>query len=301
MSDPASVPSPSTDRGRTADDPTEIPMAGWKDIALRVKDQMRSDHVTLSSAGVAFFGFTALIPMLAATVSIYGLIAAPSDLTSLVNRIRGAAPPEVADMLQQQLESITSSSSGALGVGALVGVLVALWSASSGMAHLVEAINIAYDEDVDDRSFWLRRLLALGLTLGVLVAVATVATVFAVAGAVGGGVGVVVDVAGWVLTAAIASAALAVLYRNAPDRDAPEWRWATPGAAVAIVSILISSFLFRLYVTQFGSYNETYGALGAIVVVLTWLFLVSMTVVVGAEINAELEHQTAVDTTTGDE
>lgn len=276
-------------------------MAGWKDIALRVKDQMRSDHVTLSSAGVAFFGFTALIPMLAATVSIYGLIAAPSDLTSLVNRIRGAAPPEVADMLQQQLESITSSSSGALGVGALVGVLVALWSASSGMAHLVEAINIAYDEDVDDRSFWLRRLLALGLTLGVLVAVAAVATVFAVAGAVGGGVGVVVDVAGWVLTAAIASAALAVLYRNAPDRDAPEWRWATPGAAVAIVSILISSFLFRLYVTQFGSYNETYGALGAIVVVLTWLFLVSMTVVVGAEINAEIEHQTAVDTTTGDE
>jgi membrane protein len=279
-------------------------MAGWKDIALRVKDQMRSDHVTLSSAGVAFFGFTALIPMLAATVSIYGLIAAPSDLTSLVNRIRGAAPPEVADMLQQQLESITSSSSGALGVGAVVGVLVALWSASSGMAHLVEAINIAYDEDVDDRSFWLRRLLALGLTLGVLVAVAAVAavaTVFAVAGAVGGGVGVVVDVAGWVLTAAIASAALAVLYRNAPDRDAPEWRWATPGAAVAIVSILISSFLFRLYVTHFGSYNETYGALGAIVVVLTWLFLVSMTVVVGAEINAEIEHQTAVDTTTGDE
>lgn len=276
-------------------------MAGWKDIALRVKDQMRSDHVTLSSAGVAFFGFTALIPMLAATVSIYGLIAAPSDLTSLVNRIRGAAPPEVADMLQQQLESITSSSSGALGVGAVVGVLVALWSASSGMAHLVEAINIAYDEDVDDRSFWLRRLLALGLTLGVLVAVAAVATVFAAAGAVGGGVGVVLDVAGWVLTAAIASAALAVLYRNAPDRDAPEWRWATPGAAVAIVSILISSFLFRLYVTQFGSYNETYGALGAIVVVLTWLFLVSMTVVVGAEINAEIEHQTAVDTTTGDE
>jgi membrane protein len=262
---------------------------------------MRSDHVTLSSAGVAFFGFTALIPMLAATVSIYGLIAAPSDLTSLVNRIRGAAPPEVADMLQQQLESITSSSSGALGVGAVVGVLVALWSASSGMAHLVEAINIAYDEDVDDRSFWLRRLLALGLTLGVLVAVAAVATVFTVAGAVGGGVGVVVDVAGWVLTAAIASAALAVLYRNAPDRDAPEWRWATPGAAVAIVSILISSFLFRLYVTHFGSYNETYGALGAIVVVLTWLFLVSMTVVVGAEINAEIEHQTAVDTTTGDE
>lgn len=105
--------------------------------------------------------------------------------------------------------------------------------------------------------------------------------------------------AGWVLTAAITSAALAVLYRNAPDD--PEWRWVTPGAAVAIVSILISSFLFRLYVTQFGSYNETYGALGAIVVVLTWLFLVSMTVVVGAEINAEIEHQTAVDTTTGDE
>lgn len=301
MSDPASLTSPSTDRGRRADDPTEIPMAGWKDIALRVKGQMRSDHVTLSSAGVAFFGFTALIPMLAATVSIYGLIAAPSDLTSLVNRIRGGAPPEVANMLQQQLESITSSSSGALGVGAIVGVLVALWSASSGMAHLVEAINIAYDEDDDDRSFWLRRLLALGLTLGVLVAIAAVATVFAVAGAVGGRVGVVVDVAGWMLAAAIASAALAVLYRNAPDRDDPDWRWATPGAVVAIVSILISSFLFRLYVTKFGSYNETYGALGAIVVVLTWLFLVSLTVVVGAEINAEIEHQTTVDTTTADE
>jgi len=284
----------STVRGRNAEAPTEIPARGWKDIALRVKDQFAEDHVTLTAAGVAFFGFTAIAPLIAAAVSIYGLVTDPSDITSVVSRINSAAPQEVADLVAQQLDAVTDASTSALGLASLIAFVVALWSASSGVSHLMEAINIAYDEDTDDRPFWKRRALAISLTLG-FVAFTIASTVLLQ----------VLD--GWLTALALAFIAvgglggLAVLYRVAPDRDDPEWRWVTPGAIFALLAWLVVSLGFRTYVTSFGSYNETYGALGSIVVVLTWLYLSAVVVIVGAEINTEIERQTHQDSTVGPE
>lgn len=287
------------DRGRGAEKPQHIPAKGWRDIALRVKDQFKEDHVTLTAAGVAFFGFLALIPLQIAGVSLFGLVADPSQVTSLVDRLSDSVPSEVADFLQQQLRSIVTSSGGALGIGLLIGVLTALWTASSGVAHLVEAVNIAYDED-DGRSFWKRRLLALGLTLGLLVMLAAIGFTVSVLAAIGSGVlGVLAEVLSWVVVAAIMAAGLSVLYRFGPDRDDPQWQWASPGAAFAVVAWVAVSIGFRFYVSRFGSYQETYGSLAAIIVVLTWLFLSAAVVIIGAEINAELERQTARDTTKG--
>lgn len=279
-------------RGRGAESPFQIPLSGWKDIALRIKDQFSEDHVTLTAAGVAFFAFSALAPTLAAAVSIYGLGADPSDIGSVVDRVRAAAPAEVADLVEQQLRNVTDAQSSALGFATVVGILLAIWSASSGMAHLMEAINIAYDEDTDDRPFWKRRLLAIGLTLGfvgfVFVAVALFSSLTGVAA-----------IFGWVAVAVGGLLGLAVLYRYAPDRDDPEWEWITPGAVVAMLGWLVVSFGFRFYVSRFGSYNETYGALGSVVVMLTWLYLSAVVVVLGAEINTEIERQTLKDTTIG--
>ncbi len=288
-----------TDRGRDADEPTDVPATGWKDIALRVKDEMTTDHVSLSASGVAFHAFLALAPLLVASVSIYGLVADPSNVTKLVDRLGSSVPEQLAALIEQQLTRVVESGSGALGVGAVIGILAALWSASSGMSHLMEAINIAYDEDVDDRPFWKKRGIAIGLTLLLIAFLAIVSTIlgFAVAGS--GVVGIALFIAATVVSALLLMALLATIYRYSPDRDEPEWSWASVGAVVAVIGWLIASALFTFYVSRFGSYNETYGTLGAVVVVLLWMFITALVVLIGAEINAELEHQTTEDTTDG--
>ncbi len=291
------------DRGRDADRASEIPAAGWRDIAVRVKNEFKKDHVTLTSSGVAFFGFLALVPLIAAGVSIYGLIADPSQVTRLVDRIDGSIPREVSAFLEQQLTTVAGSSAGALGFGVAIGILVSLWSASSAFSHLMEAVNIAYDEDTDDRPFWKKRLLAIGFTLGLLALLAGAAAVLTVASKLADstGVAVVWQLLGWAAVAALMGLSLAVLYRFGPDRADPQWRWVSWGATFAVVGWIAVSLGFRYYVSNFGSYNETYGSLATIVVLLMWLYLSAMVVTLGAEINSEIEHQTAEDTTVGPE
>lgn len=281
------------DRGRTAKRPGGIPVSGWKDVALRVKDQYSEDHVTLTGAGVAFFGFFALGPLLAATVSIYGLIADPADITSIVDDLRAAAPGEVANLVEQQLQSLSESNASALGIAALISIFVSLWSASSGFGHLMEAINIAYDEDTDDRPFWRRRLIAIGFTVGFLALVGAAAFLLRT---LAGGLAFVA----WIAVGAAVVVGLGVLYRYGPDRSDAKWEWVTPGAIFAVMGGLAVSIGFRYYVKFFGSYNDTYGAIGSIIIVLTWLYLSAVIVIVGAEINTELERQTLSDSTTGE-
>jgi len=281
-----------TTRGKTAEHPGEIPAAGWKDVALRVKDQFREDHVTLTGAGVAFFGFSAMVPLLAAAVSIYGLMADPTDIAAIVGDLRNAAPTEVADLVEQQLVSLTDSRSSTLGIAAVISTTIALWSSSSGFAHLMQAINIAYDEDTDERPFWLRRMIALGLTLGFLLLIGTAAIL----------INVLVgrwEFLAWIAVGAAAIIGLAALYRFGPDRADAEWEWVTPGAIFAVAGWLVVSIGFRYYIEFFGSYNETYGSISSVIIVLTWLYLAAVIVIIGAEINTELERQTRRDSTTG--
>lgn len=292
-------------RGRAADRPAHVPAPGWRDVALRVKDEVSRDNASLIAAGLALYALLAAFPALAAVVSLYGLFASPDQIASQVAGMSGVLPPQTAELFGGQLQNIASQQVGALGFGATGGVLLALWSARKGMAALMKAANIAYDER-EERGLVHQVLVSLAFTLGAVVAVVLV-LLLAVA------VPVLLEVLGldavvqnllsvlrWVVLWLLIVTALSFVYRFAPDRDAPRWRWVTWGSAIAATLWIVGSVLFALYVSNFGSYGESYGALGGVVVLLLWFYLSGFIVMLGAEINSELERQTMRDTTRGE-
>jgi membrane protein len=269
----------------------------WKDLSKRVKAEAKADNITLLAAGVALYGLLAMVPGLVALISGYGLFADPNDVEDQVVDALSAAPEEVRTVITQQLTSIVESEANQARLGVIVGLAFAIWAASSGIAHLIEALNVAYDEE-ETRGWVRRKALALMLTIGtvlfVLVAFASIALLPALLaesglGQVGrwiaGGVRWVILLGGMVI-------GLAVLYRYGPDRKNAVWRWISPGAVFAAVVWLLASIAFSIYTANFGRYNETYGSLGAIVVVMLWLVISAAAVLLGAELNAELERAT---------
>jgi membrane protein len=290
--------------GGGADKPTEIPKRGWLQIVKRGWAEAKADQVPLLSAGVAFYGFLALFPSLIALVLIYGLVADPAQIANQVGQLSEALPGDARKIITDQLQFVSTRETGA-GIGVVVSILLALWAASGGMSNLMMAISTAYDE-AEKRSFLKKRLLALGLTLGAIVFMVVMLGLVAVFPALSdlidnGVVRVLLTILRWVLVAVLVAAALAVLYRVAPDRDAPKMRWVSVGAVVATVLWLLASAGFSLYVANFGSYAKTYGAIAGIVVMLMWLWITSYAMLLGAEINAESEQQTVRDTTKGPE
>jgi membrane protein len=291
--------------GEEATTPTSIPPRGWWQVVRRAVKESSADNVPMLAGGVAFFAFLAVFPALIAAITLYGLVADPAQVTAQVESLASGLPQEAQPLVTEQLTTLAAGSGGALGVGLVVSLLAALWSASSGTGNLMTAINIAYDEE-ESRGFLKLRGTALALTLGaivfVLVALALVAVMPVVLGALPlGPVGMILaQVARWALLVGVVVTALAVVYRVAPDRDAPRFRWVSPGAVVATVLWVLGSVGFSLYVNNFGSYNATYGALAGVVVLLLWLYLTSYIVLLGAEINAESERQTRRDTTRGE-
>ncbi|MEO6653116.1 MAG: YihY/virulence factor BrkB family protein [Ilumatobacteraceae bacterium] len=300
----ADVETSNDDRGRNAESPLQIPKLGWKDILLRVKDEWGGDNVGLSAAAVAFYAFLALIPALAAMVSILGLVAQGQDATKLINDLFGALPGDAKSLIDGQLQAISDQSSNSLSFGLVIGIALSIWSASGAVGQLMSTINIAYDEE-ETRSWFLRKGLALALTLGAVLFVAL--AIFAVVGLpvlierTGFGIGMrrLLNILIWPGLAIMFGLALTVLYRISPDRRDAHWKWVTVGSIFAIVAWVVVTLGFRFYVSAFGSYNKTYGSLSAVVVMLLWLWLTSIIVLLGAEINAETEHQTARDTTVG--
>ncbi|HSJ90886.1 MAG TPA: YihY/virulence factor BrkB family protein [Ilumatobacter sp.] len=292
------------ERGRTADAPWNIPGRGWKDVLLRVKDEWADDNVGMAAAAVAFYAFLALIPALAALVSILGLIARNGNPQEVIDDLFGALPEQARDLMTDQLEAISASSSSSLSFGLVIGVVLSIWTASGALGQLVNTINIVYDEE-ETRGWIRRKLIALGLTFGaiafVAVAVFSVVALPAVIERTGLGIGTrrLLNVLIWPGLALGFMLALAVLYRVGPDRRPARWKWVSVGSVFALVAWIAVTLGFRLYVSQFGSYNETYGSLAGVIVSLFWLWLTAVIVLVGAEINAELEHQTAEDTTIG--
>jgi len=290
--------------GGTADKPTQVPAKGWVQIAKRGWAEAKTDNVPLLAAGMAYYAFLAIFPALIAAVLLYGLFADPASITTQINSLGSALPAEVRDLVTQQLTM--ASGSGKAGFGAVIAILLALFSASGGVGNMMTAINTAYDEE-ETRGFLKKRGIALLLTLGALVFFLLVVTLIAVLPAVlevfgtNGFVYFLIQVVRWVLIVVLISAALAVLYRVAPDRDAPKMRWTSVGAGIATLLWVIASVGFSLYVANFGSYAKTYGALAGIVILLLWLFITSYAILLGAEINAESEQQTVKDTTTGPE
>jgi membrane protein len=294
----------STDRGREARTPKEVPGSGWTDVAVRVKNEISRDNVSLVAAGLALYALLAAFPALAAALSIYGMVASPEQVASQVQALAGVLPQQAADILTNQLQNLARKQGGALGFGAIVGILLSLWSARKGMTALMTATNIAYDEQ-EERGFFKQILVSLAFTVGAVIGFVVVALVavavplFLESLGMAGGLQILLSALRWVLLWFLIVLGLAVVYRYAPDRDEPRWRWVTWGSAIAATLWIVGSVVFSLYVRNFGSYGETYGSLGGVVVLLLWFYLSGFIVVLGAEINAELEHQTRRDTTEG--
>jgi membrane protein len=302
---PPGAPSERELPGIHAEKPTQIPWRGWKQIVKRAWAEHKADNMPIIGGGVAFFGFLAIFPGLIALISIYGLVASPETVTQQIEDLSTQLPDEAAQLIGEQLTSIAANSGRALTVGLVVSILAALWSASGGVGNLVTAVNIAYDE-VETRNFLKLRGLSLGLTLGavafVIVAFGLLAVVPVVLDALPLGIvgTILAHVVRWTLLLAMFAGSLAVVYRAAPDRDAPRFRWVSLGAVVATVLWALVSVGFSLYVDNFGSYDKTYGTIAGVIVLMLWLYLTCYLVLLGAEINSEAEHQTAQDTTKGE-
>lgn len=294
---------PSTIPGGEARSPKEIPKRGWVQVLRRAWAEAKADQVPLLAAGVAFYGFLALFPAMIAAVTVYGLVADPATVAEQSREVAAALPDDAAALVTDQMEALTETDRGSLGLGLVVALVLALWSASGGVGNLLSAVNIAYDEE-ETRGFVKRKLLALGFTLGailfVVLAVALVAVLPVVLDvSVEGPLRWGLEAVRWVGLLVAVMVALAVVYRYAPDRDDAELSWVSVGAVVATVVWLVASLGFSLYVDNFGSYSKTYGTLAGVVVLLLWLWLTSFIVLLGAEVNAEAEQQTAQDTTVG--
>jgi membrane protein len=293
-------------RGREASTPSEIPPRGWLDIARRVKEQIRRDRLSIIAAGVAFYGLLAIFPGLVALVATYGLFADPVQIERQVASLSAILPPEAAQVVMAQLRDLVATDRTALGLGAIGGLLLALWSASAAVRTLMEALNVAYAEEERRgliRFYGTALLLTFGGVIAVVLAIALVVGLPAFFKLIGLNwlVETVVSLARWPVLALLAIIAFAVLYRFGPSRARPRWRWVSWGATIAVALWIFGSALFSLYVTRFGNYNETYGAAGAVVILLMWFLLSSYAILIGAEINAEMERQTRRDTTSGPE
>jgi membrane protein len=293
------------DRGRQAASPSEIPAKGWKDILWRVYQEIGKDRIVAVAAGVTFYGLLALFPAIAAIVSLYGLFADPSTINEHLATLSGLLPGGATDIISEQVKRIASKGGGTLGLTFFTGLAISLWSANAGMKAVFDALNVAYGEE-EKRSFIMLNLQSLAFTfamiaflllaIGAIVVIPVILKFFWL-----GKIEWLISFLRWPILYCGVLFALACLYRYGPSRDKPQWRWVTWGSAIAGAVWLAGSMLFSWYVANFGNYNETYGSLGAVIGFMTWMWLSTTIVLIGAEINAEIEHQTAKDTTEGAE
>ncbi len=293
-------------RGRDATGPSRLNLEAWKDILWRVWAEFNEDRVTLIAAGATFYLLLALFPALAAFVSIYGFVADPVTIADHIAFLGGFLPSGGVDLIKSQLQSLASQDPASLSFGFIFGLALALYSANNGIKTLFEAMNIAYDE-TEKRSFIKLNLISLLFTLGAIiigilfiVAVGVVPAILAFVG-LGGVTEFLISLLRWPVLFVAAVAAISVLYRYGPSRERAKWRWVTWGAVIATALWLIASILFSWYLANFADYNATYGSLGAVIGFMMWTWISVSIIIMGAELNSEMEHQTARDSTTGPE
>jgi membrane protein len=292
------------DRGRAAEHPGEIPPLGWKDILIRTYRSLSEDRVTQLAAGVTYYVLLALFPGITALVSIYGLIADPGDIGKQLAALAGTIPQAAIDLIGGQLHFLASQDQKTLGLAFFAGLVMSLWSANAAMSSLFSALNVVYSE-TEKRGFFKLTLLSLAFTAGLVLFLALAMIAIVVIPALldfirlGRASEAILNIVRWPAMLAIVVLALAFVYRYGPSRADARWRWITWGSVAAAVLWLIASMLFSWYASNFGSYNKTYGSLGAVIAFMAWSWLSSVIVLMGGELNAEIEHQTARDSTTG--
>src|ERR1700688_4636299 len=293
-------------RGRHAIHPLQIPWRGWYDILWRTYREMNSDRLLSIAGGVSFFVLLAIFPAITALVSAYGLFFNASTITNNLSLLNEVVPGNVLGIVHEQASRIASNSGGALSIGIVVGILVSLWSAMSGVKAMIDALNVIYEQK-ECRSFLKLNLVALVFTFAgfaaFLLAIAAIVVLPLILSPIGLGslTETLTRIARWPVLFLVLLIGLALLYRYGPDRRAARWQWVTVGSVFAAVTWIAASFLFSWYLTNFANYNATYGSLGAVVGLMIWLWISTIMVLLGAELNAEIEHQTARDSTVGDE
>lgn len=287
-----------------ANEPSTISGEGWGSILRRLGRSLTRDDIWLRSAGVAFYTLLAAVPALAVPVSCYGLVAEPAAVRDPIQMLGGLLPLETSRFLADQMQAVAASSKVNLGAGLGSAILMALWSGRSGASAMVAALNMAYGE-CEQRNFLQREQVTLTVGLTTLLFVALAFILVAVlplalaAMPMAPEQHTLIWLGRWPGLAALMVLGLGLLYRYAPCRRPAKWRWVSAGAVVASVLWLAGSAGFSFYVERIGSYNHTFGTLGAVMLLLTWLFLSAFVVLLGAELNAELERQTTRDTTEG--
>ena len=291
-------------RGRDAESPAEIPGSGWKDILWRTYEQIGEDRLLAVAAGVVFYGLLALFPAITALVSSYALFADPKSINDHLAFLADSLPAGTYSVVHDQIERVLAKGDVKLGVAFLVSLLLAVWSANGGMKAIIDALNVVYDED-EKRGFIKLNAVSLAFTLGsllaVLVAIGLVVAAPIILLQVGlGSLGeTLLKFGRWPALALMVLMGLAVLYRFAPSRKSPKWKWISVGSVVGAAAWLTGSALLSYYLANFGDYDATYGSLGAAIGLMMWMWMSTIIMLFGAELNSEIEHQTAKDSTAG--
>jgi membrane protein len=289
-------------RGRQADSPWQIPLRGWKDILWRTCQQIGEDRLLAVAAGVVFYGLLALFPAITALVSLYGLFANASAINVHLSSISGIFPSSAIDIVHEKIVQLTSKSDTKLGFGFIAGVGLALWSANAGMKSIMDALNVVYEEkekrgfiklDLVSLTFTFAAIASLLLALGAVVALPLLLNQL--------GLSSITDVlfrfARWPLLFALVIIGLALIYRFGPSRREARWRWLTVGSVFAAAAWLGSSALLSWYLANYAHYDATYGSLGASIGLMMWMWVSSIVILFGAQLNSEIEHQTSKDST----
>jgi len=297
--------------GRDASQPAHIPWSGWKKVLKRTFSEIISDRIGLAAAGCAFYATLALFPAISTLVSLYGLAFDPSTVEPQLRVLHNLLPRPAFLLISDRVHVLVSQPRETLTMGLIIGTLVTLWSASAGTKSMLAALNIAYEE-TESRSFVRFQATALFMTLcgilGAALAVALLVFLPAVLDfiprhfgfeAVEAGTQTIIRIGSPLVMLLFVGGAFSLLYRFGPSRRSPGWHWVTPGSLVATLLWLLASIGFSYYVGHVASYDATYGPLGAVVGIMMWFFVTAYVVLLGAELNAELELQTAVDSTAG--
>lgn len=294
-----------TGRGREAETPFQIPLRGLLDVAWRLWIQIGQDRILLVAAGTTFYVLLAIFPALAAFVSLYGFVADPKTIEDHIAFLGELLPADGFNLIRNQLHALTAQANGALSFGFLFGLVVALWSADSGVKGLFEGLNVAYGE-MEKRSFIKLTLVSFAFTLGgILVGICFILVIGIIPAVLSflqldPKEKMLVDLLRWPPVFLMAIAGIVLLYRYGPSRERAKWRWLSWGAAFSTIVWLAASWAFSFYLAHFANYNATYGTLGAVIGFLMWIWISAIIMLLGAELNAELEHQTARDSTTGE-
>jgi membrane protein len=294
------------ERGRDAASPWHIPWRGWKDIFWRTYEKISRDRLLAIAAGTVFYGLLALVPAITAFVSFYGLFATTSTINQHIELLSGVLPGGGLDIVQEQVARIVSKSDGRLSFGFIFGLSLALWSANAGMKAIIDALNIVYEED-EKRGIIKLNLVSFAFTLGAIVALLLAVAAVVVFPLLLAAFGLesmtanLISILRWPLLLLMVMSGLALIYRYGPSRCEPKWQWVSVGSVSATIAWLAGSALLSWYLSSIANYNATYGSLGAAIGLMTWMWMSSIVVLLGAELNSEIEHQTARDTTVGPE